>query len=139
MRPGRLGLAAVIAAAAFSQTGPQPVCELALPDINRTITGGANVVADIPVSQITKLTIQVTGSADTNLSYGELRVRINGKGARNVFDSGSNARGKFLTMTPNTLRMRRDALFDRQENTIEVYGKDKRGREYYQNWILRNG
>lgn len=139
MRVTPIGLAVVVAAAGLSQTGPQPVFELSLPDINRTIAGGAGVVADIPVSQITKLTIQVTGSADTNLSYGDLRVRINGKGARNVFDSGANARGKFLTMTPNTLRMRRDAIFDRQENTIEVYGKDKRGREYYQNWILRNG
>jgi hypothetical protein len=139
MRFSRFGLAAAIAAAGLSQTAPPPVFELSLPDINRTIAGGTNVVADIPVSQITKLTIQVTGSADTNLTYGDLRVRINGKGARNVFDSGSNARGKFLTMTPNTLRMRRDTLFDRQENTIEVYGKDRRGRGYYQNWILRNG
>ena len=30
-----------------------------------------------------------------------------------------------------------DEIFDRSENTIEIYGKDKRGREYYQNWILR--
>src|SRR5262249_30795549 len=89
--------------------------------------------------QIDQLTIQVLGSADTNLTYGDVRLRINGKGTRNVFDSGSNARGKFFTMTPQTLRMRRDQIFDRAENTIEVYGKDKRGREYYQNWILRSG
>lgn len=135
----RYGLAALLVSASLSQIPPVPVFELSLPDLNRTITGGTNVVADIPVRQISRLTIQVTGSADTNLTYGDLRVRINGKGARNVFDVGSNTRGKFLTMTPATLRMRRDTLFDRQENTIEVYGKDKRGREYYQNWILRNG
>jgi Caspase domain len=66
-------------------------------------------------------------------------VRINGKGARNVFDERSNARGKILSMTPATLRMRRDQLFDRVENTIEIYGKDSRSRQYYQNWVLRSG
>ncbi len=139
MRFLRFGPVALVACAGLSQTPPAPVFELSLPDINRTIAGGTNVVADIPVAQISRLTIQVKGSADANLTYGDLRVRINGKGARNVFDSGSNANGKFLAMSPATLRMRRDALFDRQENTVEVYGKDKRGREYYQNWILRNG
>ena len=137
MRITRLGLAALLAAAGSAQTNPPSYFELLLPN-NRAVGGGTNVVVDLPVKQITELTIQVMGSADTNLTYGDLRVRINGKGARNVFDSGSNARGKFLSMTEKTLKMRRDAMFDRQENTIEVYGKDKRGREYYQNWILRN-
>ena len=95
------------------------------------------MVADIPLRQITRVTIQVLGSADANLTYGDLRVRINGKGTRNVFDSGSNERGKYLAMSAATLRMRRDETFGRSENTIEVYGNDKRGREYYQNWILR--
>jgi len=128
----------MLAAGAFCQTSPS-FFELSLPDLNRAIPGGTNVVADVPVRQINQLTIQVLGSADTNLTYGDLRVRINGKGARNVFDSGSNARGKYLLMTPATLKMRRDQIFDRDENTIEIYGKDRRGREYYQNWILRSG
>jgi hypothetical protein len=42
-------------------------------------------------------------------------------------------------MNASTLRMRRDQIFDRSENTIEVYGSDRRGREFYQNWILRSG
>jgi hypothetical protein len=42
-------------------------------------------------------------------------------------------------MDPSTLRMRPDQLFDPIENTIEAYGKDGRGRNYYQNWILRSG
>src|SRR5579863_4754512 len=119
-------------AASLSQTPPAPVFELVLPDLNRAIPGGTNVVADIPIRQITQLQIQVLGSADTNLTYGDLRVRVNGKGTRNVFDSGSNARGKYLVMSPSTLKMLKYKIFDRTENTIEIYGKDKRGREYYQ-------
>ena len=139
MRLFAVAAAALVVAAALSQTSANPFFELLLPDLNRSIPGGTNVVADIPVREINQLTIQVMGSADTNLTYGDLRVRINGKGVRNVFDSGSNARGKFLRMIPATLKMRRDQIFDRQENTIEIYGKDRRGREYYQNWILRSG
>jgi hypothetical protein len=142
MRVPRLRLALLVSAyslVGFGQSPPAPSFELVLPDLNRTIPGGTDVVADIPLPQISQMLIQVLGSADTNLSYGDLRVRINGKGTRNVFDSGSNARGKFLAMTPATLRMRRDQIFDRQENAIEVYGKDRRGREYYQNWIVRHG
>ena len=130
-------LVALAVTASTAQTPVQPGFELMLPDIGRVIPGGTNVVADIPLRQITRVTIQVLGSADANLTYGDLRVRINGKGTRNVFDSGSNARGKYLAMSAATLRMRRDEIFDRSENTIEIYGKDKRGREYYQNWILR--
>jgi hypothetical protein len=139
MRISCWGLAAFAVAVSFSQSPPAPVFELILPDLNRAIPGGTEVVADIPIRQINQMTIQVLGSADTNLTYGDLRVRINGKGTRNVFDTGSNARGKYLTMNSGTLRMRRDQIFDREENSVEIYGKDKRGREYYQNWILRSG
>src|ERR1700722_12360179 len=113
MRSSRWGLAALAAAASFAQSPPAPVFELVLPDLNRSIPGGTEVVADIPIRQINQMTIQVLGSANTNLTYGDLRVRINGKGTRNVFDTGSNARGKFLTMNSATLRMRRDQIFDR--------------------------
>src|SRR3954454_13251586 len=106
-------LAALAAAVSTAETSVQSAFELMLPDIGRVIPGGTNVVADIPLRQITRLTIQVLGSADANLTYGDLRVRINGKGTRNVFDSGSNERGKYLAMSAGSLRMRRDEIFDR--------------------------
>jgi hypothetical protein len=138
MRLTVIWLVALFVAAGLSQVPPGANFELLLPSLDKAIPGGTNVVADIPIPQISELRIQVTGSADTNLTYGDLRVRINGKGTRNVFDSGSNARGKYLAMSAATLKMRKDQIFDRQENTVEIYGKDKRGREYYQNWILRS-
>jgi hypothetical protein len=110
--------------------------ELTLPDFNLTVPSGS-VVADIPARPITRLTIQLLGTASSNLNYGDIRVRINGIGAGSLFNRGSNEKGKFLAMDPSTLRMRRDPIFDPRENAIEVYGKDPRGRAYYQNWILR--
>ena len=138
MRIPQAGLAAaLLVAAASSQTAPN-YFELSLPDLNQTITSG-NIVADIPVRPITRLTIQLLGSANTNLNYGDIRVRINGAGVGSLFNRGSNERGKFLAMDPDTLKMRRDPIFDPRENTVEVYGTDPRGRSYYQNWILRSG
>ena len=132
-----VGLAALLTAAGQSRTSPS-LFELILPDVNQSIPAG-NTIADIPARPLSRMTIQLLGSASNNLNYGDLRVRVNGKGVGNVFNSGANERGKFLAMDPSTLRMRPDQIFDPRENTIEVYGKDPRGRTYYQNWILRTG
>src|SRR5690242_4599724 len=100
MRNRRIAAAALLTSAALGQN-PPAYFELILPGLdNRVVSGGANVVADIPPGEIDHLNIQVMGPADTNLTYGEVRVRINGKGARDLFRIGSNARGKLLTMNP---------------------------------------
>jgi hypothetical protein len=65
--------------------------ELELPDLNKTI-------GSIPPSRLSRLNIQLLGSADKNLGYGDMHVRINRKGVSNVFNSGANERGKFPTM-----------------------------------------
>jgi hypothetical protein len=138
MKPlGRAIPFALVAVAVVSQTGPS-YFELKLPDLNKVI-GSGNVVADVPPDHLSRLTIQLLGSADKNLGYGDVHVRINGKGAGNIFNSGANDRGKFLSMDPSTLAARHDVIFDPRENTVEVYGTDRRSRTYYQNWILRSG
>jgi hypothetical protein len=133
----RILLASVVCAAVNPQTTPT-YFELILPDLNKVI-GSGNVVADIPANHVSRINIQLLGSADRNLGYSDVHVRINGKGVGNIFDSGANERGKFLAMDPSTAARRHDAIFDSRENTVEVYGRDARGRGYYQNWILRSG
>jgi hypothetical protein len=133
----RAGLAVVLVTAAFSQSSPT-YFELTLPDFGVTIPSG-KVAADIPLKPITNLNIQLLGSANDNLTYSEVRVRINGSGAGNLFNKKANSRGKFLEMTPQTIRMLRYPIFDNFENSVEVFGSDARGRSYYQNWILRSG
>ena len=123
----------------FSQGGGG-YFELILPELNQVI-GSGNVVADVPARPLSRIRIQVLGSADKNLGYGDLHVRINGKSVSNIFNTLSNDRGKLLAMDESTIKMRTDRaqIFDPRENTIEAYGKDRRGRTYYQNWILRSG
>jgi Caspase domain len=133
----RAVLAASIGVAAMAEITAANF-ELVLPDLNKVI-GPGNVVADIPANRLSRITIELRGSADKNLDYGEVNVRINGKGVGNIFNSGANERGKFLAMDASTAANRHDSIFDSHENTIEVYGKDRRGRGYYQNWILRSG
>ncbi|MBV9304388.1 MAG: caspase family protein [Acidobacteriaceae bacterium] len=131
-------LAAFMCAASFSQQS-SGYFELIVPPGKTPIGGGKDVTVDIPAEALSRMMIQVLGSADRNLGYGDVHVCINGKGAGNIFNSGSNERGKFLAMDPSTLRMRPDPLFEPAVNRVEVYGKDKRSRVYYQNWILRSG
>lgn len=138
MRPLRVAVTGALTILALTpQTGPA-LFELKLPDLN-TVIGSGNVVADVPVGHLSRLMIQLMGPADKNLGYGDVHVRINGKGVSNIFNSGANQRGKFLSMDPFTLASRHDAIFDPRENAVEVYGTDRRGRTYYQNWILRSG
>ena len=122
-------------AAGWAQA-PPAYFELQLPEFKQTL-GSGNVVATLPPRAIGNLQVQLLGSADQNLNYGQVMVRINGKGVGNLFDRKSNERGKFLVMDSNTLSQRRDPIFDPAENAIEVYGTG-RGRSYYQNWILRS-
>src|SRR5262249_18484522 len=45
--------------------------------------------------------------------------------------------GTLLVMEPRALRKRPDELFDPRENAFEITAEDRRGRRYYQNWIVR--
>ena len=65
------------------------------------------------------------------------RLKVNGKGLGNAVDRVGNEKGILLVMNPFTAGMRPDQLFDPRENAIEVIAQDRRGRRYYQNWILR--
>lgn len=136
---GRAGAVFLWNAALMAAQSGSTYFELKMPDLNRVIGSGNAMVADIPPNHLSRLVIQVLGSADKNLGYADVHVRINGKGVSNIFNSGANDRGKFLSMDPLTLSARHDAIFDPSENTIEVYGTDRRNRTYYQNWILRSG
>jgi hypothetical protein len=137
MQAIRVVAAAIVTLTAFPQTTPS-YFELSLPDFGLTVPSGS-VVADIPNKPITNLKIHLLGSADKNLNYGSVELRINGVGVGNIVNRKADDKGHYLEMDPKTLANRRDPIFDPRENTIEVYGKDSRKREYYQNWILRTG
>lgn len=116
---------------------PRRYFELILPDFAEAPYPAGDTTIDLPDRPIRNLSVLVLNAAERNISYGNITVKVNGKGLGNVFDRKGTDRGTLLVMSPFNLSMRPDELFDPRENSIEVIAQDKRGRQYYQNWVLR--
>jgi len=122
----------------FAQVQQEPVAELRLPDFFERGFGPEASVIDIPPRPLERLEIEVLHSQSRNIQAGAITVRINGKGAGNVLSRRPSERGLVLSISPEFLAMRPDMLMDPVENLIELAAKDRTGREYYQNWLVRS-
>jgi hypothetical protein len=113
------------------------VFELFLPDFFETSFAGTKTLIELPDRPIRRLNILVRDAQKRNINPGRYRISVNGKGLGNVFEERTTLDGALLVMDPETLRRRPDELFDSRENAVEIVAEDRRGRVYYQNWILR--
>jgi hypothetical protein len=129
---------AVWLAGASAQEAPR-YFQLILPDFFDTPFEGGSSAIDLPDRPVQRLKIVILQASERNITASSTKVWVNGKGMGNVLDSRGVAEGIELIMDPLTLRRRPDELFDARENTIEVVATDRRGRKYYQSWILRAG
>ncbi len=135
--PVKAGIAGILLQIGLSaQEGPG-LFQLWLPDFFETPFTGANTLVGLPDRPIRHLKILVREAQQRNLTPGRYKIFVNGKGLGNVFEERAVPEGTMLVMEPETLRKRTDDLFDSQENAIEISAEDKRGRRYYQNWVLR--
>jgi|GEM_PF-2961021 len=133
-----VGLLVLGASWACAQEAPK-YFELVLPDISESPIGGGKTLIEIPDRPIERLGIIALNAQQRNIVPGSYRVFVNGKGIGNVLDEKNIDIGTLLSMEPSNLRMRPDELFDPRENTIEITAADRRGRKYYQNWVIRSG
>ncbi len=135
----KITLLSLLPVIAFAQEAPagSKIFQLILPDHSpKAFDGGAETV-EVPAKPIRNLQIQVLESSAKNIGYGRVVVRINGKGMGNAFDRKANEKGALLVMNPQTLGLRPDQVFDPLENAIEVSAEDRRGRRFYQNWLVK--
>ncbi len=117
-----------------SQMGSESF-RLKLPEFfDRSFRGGLIEIPDRPVEQ---LQVEILDAEEQGITYGNVFVKINGKGAGNVFERRPAPKGLLLNMNKRRLQQRPDELIDSHENAIEVIAQDRAGRRYYQNWILR--
>ncbi len=119
-----------------AQEGPS-IFELSLPDFFETSFSASKTLIELPDRRIQRLNILVKDAQKRNIIPGRYRIFVNGKGLGNVFEERTTLDGSLLVMDPNSLKKRPDELFDTRENAIEITAEDRRGRIYYQNWILR--
>jgi len=129
-------LAAALWVAAGLGQEPRRDFELLLPDFFETPFAGGTVI-DVPERAIQRLSVQVLQTSERNIGYGNVFLKVNGKGMGNAVDRVGNEKGILMTMTPFTAGMRPDEVFDAKENVIEAIAQDRRGRRYYGNWIVR--
>lgn len=116
---------------------PSSLFRLYLPDFFETPFDAGNSVLEIPNGRISRIRIVVVQDDERPITPGSYKLVINGKGSLSAFDAMATKEGTVLEMTPASLSKRPDELFDPVENTIEVVARDRRGRQYYQNWVIR--
>lgn len=130
------GAALLVCLGLSGQEGPS-LFQLNLPDFFETWFSGTNNLIEVPDRPIRRLSILVRDAQSRNINPGRYRITVNGKGLGNVLEERTTTDGTLLVMDPESLRKRPDELFDARENAIEVAAEDRRGRRYYQNWIVR--
>lgn len=131
-------MAALLAAAGRVSAEETPRhFQLVLPEFNETPFEDGQEVIELPDRPIRRMDIVVLDAQQRGISQGAVKVWVNGKGVGNILEGRNVAAGTCLSMNPQTLRMRPDEIFDPRENTIEVSASDRRGRRFYQNWIVR--
>lgn len=138
MRPLIYATLLALCAGAFAQEAPR-YFQLILPDFFETPFEGGVSAIELPDRPVRRLSVLILQAETRDITASSTKVWVNGKGIGNVLDARAVAQGLMLTMEPVNLKRRPDELFDPRENTIEVLATDKRGRKYYQNWILRSG
>lgn len=139
----RIGAAAGILAAAtvafhsvHAQSNPNLI-SLRFPGLyDGEIVGGKSVV-EIPDRPINRMQFLIRNAQERGIVPGRYRIFVNGKGLGNVFEERTTSEGALLVMEPEMLRKRPDEIFDPLENAVEFSAEDRRGRRYYQNWIIR--
>ena len=119
-----------------AQEGPN-LFQLKLPDFFDTWLASSDTLVELPDRRLQRMTILVRKAQDRNINPGRYKILVNGKGIGNIFDERTTPDVTLLVMEPETLRKRPDEIFDPRENAIEVTAEDRRGRRYYQNWVLR--
>jgi Caspase domain len=132
-----LAVTLVIAGLGASGQEAPKYYQLLLPDFfSKPFEGGSQII-DVPDRPFRHFSILVIDAFNRNITSSSIRVWINGKGAGNILEVRNVENGALLNVDPAALNKRPDELFDLHENTIEVSSTDKRGRVYYQSWVIR--
>ena len=111
--------------------------QLILPDFSDKKFDQTATTIEVASRPIRNLQVQILEPSASKIGYGRIVVKVNGKGLGNAFDRKANTDGILMVMTPQTLGLRPDQVFDPFENTIEVVAEDRKGRRYYHNWVVR--
>lgn len=111
--------------------GPPIVFELELPDFQLS-TAQAEIT--IPSSSVSRVLVHVLNPAADNIDYSAIRTIINGRAGATISEVVAGVRGKIVKLD---LHRFPGFQFVNGRNTVEIWAKNRRGRNYYSSFVIK--
>ena len=112
--------------------GPPVVFELELPDFQ--IPASHEREFTVPSANVSQVFVHVLKPVADLIDYDEIKTSINGQATATISEVVNGARGKTVKIN---LRLRSGYEFVNGRNTVEVWARNRRGRQYYSSFVIK--
>jgi hypothetical protein len=112
--------------------GPPVVFELELPDFQ--IPASHEREFTIPSANVSQVYVHVRKPVADLIDYDSIQTSINGQATATISEVVNGARGKTVKIN---LRLRSGYEFVNGRNTVEVWARNRRGRQYYSSFVIK--
>ena len=112
--------------------GPPVIFELELPDFQ--IPSSPEKEFTIPSANVSQVFVHILKPAADLIDYDAITTSVNGQATATISEVVSGVRGKTVKIN---LRLRPGYEFVNGRNTVEVLAKNRRGRTYYSNFVIK--
>jgi hypothetical protein len=112
--------------------GPPVVFELELPDFQ--IPASHEREFTIPSANVSQVFVHVLKPVADLIDYDEIKTSINGQATATISEVVNGPRGKTVKIN---LRLRSGYEFVNGRNTVEVWARNRRGRQYYSSFVIK--
>lgn len=111
--------------------GPPVVFELELPEFQLSTTQSE---VTVPSSNVSHILVHVLNPVAENIDYGAIRTIVNGRAGATISEILAGVRGKIVKLD---LHRFPGFQFVNGRNTVEVWAKNRRGRNYYSSFVIK--
>ena len=112
--------------------GPPAIFELELPDFQ--IPPSHEREFTIPSANVTQVFVHVLKPVADLIDYDAIQTSINGEATATIAEVVNGARGKIVKIN---LKLRPGYEFVNGRNTVEVWARNRRDRQYYSSFVIK--
>lgn len=112
--------------------GPPVVFELELPDFD--IRPSHEREFTIPSANVSQLFVHIRKPTADIIDYDAIKTSVNGQATAAISEVVNGAGGKIVKIN---LRIRPGYEFVNGRNTVEVWARNRRGRQYYSSFVIK--
>lgn len=117
---------------AFTQEKPIKIFEIEIPELGLVSTSQSEVT--ISSTKTKQVVIHILNPQATDIDYGQIFPFINGKAAAPISQTGVDEKGKIVRINLEKLP---DYSLVSGRNSVEIKATNRRGRNFYANFVLR--